>query len=156
MPQLSLQQDAAPLSFRLQDLASLLLQHDIVSFPEAISLLSFAFISWCAQQACVSFASPAAILSQHEHFALSFATVLCCGAEGAWVAVWAQDITVRAKIRANVLNFMAYPPVVNVSANMSDQLSRRGRHRRRKAGVAAKICCASPVARMTAVEVEGW
>jgi hypothetical protein len=47
LPQFSLQQDAAalPLSFRLQDLASLPLQQDIVSLPEAISLLSFAFIS---------------------------------------------------------------------------------------------------------------
>jgi hypothetical protein len=45
LPQLPLQQAAAPLSLRLQDLASLPLQQDIVSLPEAISLLSFPFIS---------------------------------------------------------------------------------------------------------------
>jgi hypothetical protein len=47
LPQLSLQQEAPvlPLSFLMQDLASLPLQQDIVSLPEAISLLSFAFIS---------------------------------------------------------------------------------------------------------------
>ncbi|MGZ7073712.1 MAG: hypothetical protein ACXVKL_14820 [Candidatus Angelobacter sp.] len=47
LPQFSLQQEAAalPLSFLMQDLASLPLQQDIVSLPEAISLLSFAFMS---------------------------------------------------------------------------------------------------------------
>jgi hypothetical protein len=87
----SLQQDAAvlSLSFFMQDMAS---------------LPPLGFMSFPAQQACASFASVAAILSQHAHFALSAGVVLCCGAAGVvWVEVWAQVATVRARIKANIL-----------------------------------------------------
>lgn len=54
---------------------------------------------------CPSFES-AFILSQHALFAFS-AGALCAGADGTgWVAVWAHDITVRAKMRAMILNFI--------------------------------------------------
>lgn len=104
IPSLPLQQSAILSSF-MQDLASLPPQQDFGSFPAQQEAISFP--SCLPMQAgWVSLESDAAIFSQHAH--LDFSGV--CGVEGVlWVAVCAQETTVRARIRASILYFINSP-----------------------------------------------
>jgi hypothetical protein len=107
IPSLPLQQSAILASF-MQDLASLPPQQDFASVPAQQEAISFPS---CLpmQAACSSFESDAVILSQHAHLDFSGA-VLCWDVEGVlWVAVCAQETTVRARIRASILYFITSP-----------------------------------------------
>jgi hypothetical protein len=108
LPQQSPQAAAAlSLSPFMQDFASLPWQQAEAFSPEQhdMAFSSFPAISW-RQQDCPSLAL--AIFSQHAaQSVLACGAAFSCGAGagGFWVAVWAQDATVRARISAVNLNF---------------------------------------------------
>jgi hypothetical protein len=101
-PQPSLQQPAAVLSSFMQDLASLPPLQDFISLPPQHEAMSFASPFPCRGQL-----APFAILLQHDAFVLSAGAEFWVESEGAvWLEVCAHETTVKARIRANIFDFM--------------------------------------------------